>query len=195
MIKTLQIKIRRWHVSCCTVPGTANPVCVLIQWVDEALTVNAPHFDRLVIRCCHQSMTIMGESDAANSCGVSFENGRLSFPKTYFKKREINLGGALLQILELHLPLNFKNIFTAINKMAIISGVILHGWCPQTHCSVFGWGCHQVTRGRELNSSDAIVVTNKTESSGLRSQIPNHKGFIYWPRSWRNRKRLNKRKL
>lgn len=31
------------------IPGTADPVGVLVEGVDEALAVHAPHFDRLIV--------------------------------------------------------------------------------------------------------------------------------------------------
>lgn len=59
---------------CCWVPGASNPVGVLVERVDEALAVNAPHLDRLVIRRCHQFLAIVGESNAAYSSRVGFEH-------------------------------------------------------------------------------------------------------------------------
>lgn len=61
------------------VPGTADPVSVLVEGVDETVPLDTPHFDRLVIRCSDQSVAVVGESNAADCGGMSFENCRLSF--------------------------------------------------------------------------------------------------------------------
>lgn len=57
-----------------TIPGTAHPVCVLVERVDKALPVNTPHFDRLVIRCRHKSLAIIGKGYTAYGSGVGFEH-------------------------------------------------------------------------------------------------------------------------
>lgn len=77
-----------------TVPGTAHPVRVLVEGIDEALSVNTPHLDRLVIGRCHQSLAVVGESNAAYGGGVSFEHRRFSFPMTH-TKNTVNLRPSL----------------------------------------------------------------------------------------------------
>lgn len=82
--------LRMW---CSWIPGTAHPVGVLVERVDEALPVNAPHFHRLVVGRCHQSVTIMGESNTAYSSSVGFEHFRLCFSMVHrhkwFKKTNL----------------------------------------------------------------------------------------------------------
>lgn len=75
--------VRFWGCRCCWIPGAAHPVGVLVERVDEALPVNAPHFDRLVVRRCHQSLAIMGESNTAYSGSVGFEHFWLPFSRVH----------------------------------------------------------------------------------------------------------------
>lgn len=38
--------------------GTANPVCVSVQGVQEALATHVPYFDRFVFRSCSKKLAI-----------------------------------------------------------------------------------------------------------------------------------------
>ena len=66
----------------CCIPGTANPVGVLVERVAEAQAASTPHLHRLVIRRRHQFLAVMGESDAAYSRRVGFEHFGISFAVT-----------------------------------------------------------------------------------------------------------------
>lgn len=56
------------------IPGTSNPVGVLVERVNKAVAGNTPHFDRLVVRGRHQSLAIVGESNTSHSSSVSFDD-------------------------------------------------------------------------------------------------------------------------
>lgn len=93
-----QKKLLRMCCCCCCIPGTAHPVGVLAERVDKALPVNTPHFDRLVVWGCHQSVAIMGEGNTAYSGRVSFEHWRLALSTVHryiTKKKTTDLNRCL----------------------------------------------------------------------------------------------------
>lgn len=205
--------VRFWGCRCCWIPGAAHPVGVLVERVDEALPVNAPHFDRLVVRRCHQSLAIMGESNTAYSGSVGFEHFWLSFSRvhrhitTNTTENTTSLKHAAqpqlacnvwpltdtsncaqqghLFYISYYSPIMGHIILLSKQRSPDYSGkndLSLHGWCPQSHSSVFGGSGHQVTRGGEMHPSDDVLVAYKAESPRLWSQIPDHQAVIHWPR-------------
>lgn len=67
------------------IPGTAHPVGVLVEGVDEFLPMHTPHFHRLVVWSSNQPLTIGGEAHTAYGCRVRFKPHRLSFAEIWHR--------------------------------------------------------------------------------------------------------------